>query len=84
MKVLRNWHFKFPVRKWQAQAERRFHALDHKDFLLVATPASGKTTIALKIAHNLLSDGSIERCRHRRSDRSLEESVDGSRRPRGH
>jgi superfamily II DNA or RNA helicase len=31
-----------------------------RDFLLVATPGAGKTTFALKIAAELLSDGSVE------------------------
>ena len=32
-----------------------------RDFLLVATPGAGKTTFALKIAGELLADGTVER-----------------------
>ncbi len=61
MKTLRKWNDRRPLRKWQAQAIRRFYALNKKDFLAVGTPGSGKTDYALKIAHDLLTDGKIER-----------------------
>ena len=61
MKTLRNWDNSRILRKWQAQAIRRFYALNKKDFLAVGTPGSGKTDCALKIAHDLLTDGKIER-----------------------
>ena len=60
-KVLRKWNDSRPLRKWQAQAIRRFYALNKIDFLAVGTPGSGKTDYALKIAHDLLTDGTIER-----------------------
>lgn len=50
-----------PLRRWQERAVRRFHALDAPDFLGVATPGGGKTVFVLKCAHDLLSDGKVER-----------------------
>lgn len=61
MKILKQWNNRQPLRKWQAQAIRRFYALNKKDFLAVGTPGSGKTVLALKIAHDLLTDDKIER-----------------------
>lgn len=61
MKTLRKWDDERPLRKWQAQAIRRFYALNKRDFLTVGTPGSGKTDYALKIAHDLSTDGKIER-----------------------
>ncbi len=61
MKILRKWNNSRPLRKWQAQAIRRFYALNKIDFLAVGTPGSGKTDYALKIAHDLLTDDTIER-----------------------
>lgn len=61
MKVLRKWDEKRPLRKWQLQAVRRFYALNKKDFLAVGTPGSGKTEFALKLAHDHLADGKVER-----------------------
>jgi len=39
----------------------RYLAGRPRDFLLVATPGAGKTTFALKIAGELLADGTVER-----------------------
>src|SRR4051794_26640494 len=39
----------------------RYLAARPRDFLAVATPGSGKTTFALRIAGELLADGSVER-----------------------
>lgn len=61
MKILRKWDDSRPLRKWQAQAIRRFYAFNKIDFLTVSTPGSGKTDYALKIAHDLLTDRKIER-----------------------
>lgn len=61
MKILRNWNAQRPLRKWQTQAIRRFYALNKTDFLAVGTPGSGKTDFALRIAHDLLTDGKVKR-----------------------
>lgn len=50
-----------PLRSWQRRALVRYLAQRPRDFLLVATPGAGKTTFALRIAGELLSDGTIER-----------------------
>jgi superfamily II DNA or RNA helicase len=39
----------------------RYLSVRPRDFLLVATPGAGKTTFALKIAGELLADGTIEK-----------------------
>lgn len=49
------------LRGWQRRALVRYLTSRPKDFLLVATPGAGKTTFALKIAGELLADGTIER-----------------------
>ena len=49
------------LRGWQRRALVRYLTGRPKDFLLVATPGAGKTTFALKIAGELLADGTVER-----------------------
>ena len=49
------------LRGWQRRALVRYLTSRPKDFLLVATPGAGKTTFALKIAGELLADGTVER-----------------------
>ncbi|MCB1291681.1 DEAD/DEAH box helicase [Mycolicibacterium sp.] len=49
------------LRGWQRRALVRYLAGRPRDFLLVATPGAGKTTFALKIAGELLADGTVER-----------------------
>jgi superfamily II DNA or RNA helicase len=49
------------LRGWQRRAMVRYLAARPRDFLAVATPGSGKTTFALRIAGELLADGSVER-----------------------
>lgn len=49
------------LREWQGLALKAFLAHEHVDFLVSATPGSGKTTLALTTARKLLDDGSIER-----------------------
>jgi superfamily II DNA or RNA helicase len=61
MKILSKWNNQRQLRKWQKQAVHRFYAVNKTDFLAVGTPGSGKTDFALKIAHDLLTDGKIER-----------------------
>ena len=48
------------LRGWQRRALVRYLSARPRDFLLVATPGAGKTTFALRIAAELLSDGTIE------------------------
>lgn len=50
-----------PLRKWQEYAFRDFIQSEDKNFLTVATPGAGKTTLALRIAHHLLSTQICER-----------------------
>ncbi|MEI6252157.1 MAG: DEAD/DEAH box helicase [Mycobacteriaceae bacterium] len=49
------------LRGWQRRALVRYLTSRPKDFLLVATPGAGKTAFALKIAGELLADGTVER-----------------------
>ena len=49
------------LRGWQRQAMVRYLSAGPRDFLAVATPGSGKTTFALRIAAELLADGTVER-----------------------
>jgi superfamily II DNA or RNA helicase len=49
------------LRGWQRRAMVRYLKDAPRDFLAVATPGSGKTTFALRIAAELLADGTVER-----------------------
>jgi superfamily II DNA or RNA helicase len=49
------------LRGWQRRALVRYLAARPRDFLAVATPGSGKTTFALRIAGELLAEGVVER-----------------------
>jgi len=49
------------LRGWQRRALVRYLTAKPRDFLLVATPGAGKTTFALRIAAELLADGTVER-----------------------
>ena len=49
------------LRGWQRRAMVRYLTARPRDFLAVATPGSGKTTFALRIAAELLADGTVER-----------------------
>ena len=48
------------LRSWQRRALVRYLAAQPRDFLAVATPGSGKTAFALRVAGELLSDGVVE------------------------
>ncbi|WNG93376.1 DEAD/DEAH box helicase [Mycobacterium sp. ITM-2016-00318] len=48
------------LRSWQRRALVRYLAAQPRDFLAVATPGSGKTAFALRIAGELLADGAVE------------------------
>lgn len=49
------------LRDWQQRAIERYYALNKRNFIAVATPASGKTTFCLKVIHSVLSDGIAKR-----------------------
>lgn len=49
------------LRGWQRRAVVRYLTTKPRDFLLVATPGSGKTTFALRIATELVADRTVER-----------------------
>ena len=51
----------FPaLRAWQRRALVEYLRRRSEDFLAVATPGAGKTTFALRIAAELLADGTVE------------------------
>ena len=49
------------LRGWQRRALVKYLTAAPRDFLAVATPGAGKTTFALRIAAELLSEGIVER-----------------------
>ena len=49
-----------PLRSWQRRALVKYLAGEPRDFLAVATPGSGKTTFALRIAAELLAHRAVE------------------------
>ncbi len=48
------------LRGWQRRALVKYLAAKPRDFLAVATPGSGKTTFALRIAAELLAESTVE------------------------
>ena len=49
------------MRSWQRRALVQYLTTRPRDFLLVATPGSGKTAFALRVGAELLADGTVER-----------------------
>ena len=49
-----------PLRDWQRRALVEYLRRRGDDFMAVATPGAGKTTFALRIAAELLADGTVE------------------------
>ena len=49
------------LRAWQAEALEKYFQSEKRDFLAVATPGAGKTTFALRVATELLSQGTVRR-----------------------
>src|ERR1700751_2347810 len=47
------------LRSWQRRALVKYLAEAPRDFLAVATPGAGKTAFALRIAAELLGDGTV-------------------------
>lgn len=49
-----------PLRAWQRRALVEYLRRGEQDFLAVATPGAGKTTFALRVAAELLADGTVQ------------------------
>src|SRR5690349_22268290 len=49
-----------PLRAWQRKALVKYLRHRSEDFMAVATPGAGKTTFALRVAAELLADGTVE------------------------
>ena len=49
-----------PLRDWQRKALVKYLRNRSPDYMAVATPGAGKTTFALRIAAELLNDGTVE------------------------
>ena len=55
------WPTTRPLRAWQRAATAAVLAHEGDAFLAAATPAAGKTTFGLHVAHGLLSSGRVRR-----------------------
>ena len=55
------WPSDRPLRAWQAEAVEAVFAHEGSSFLASATPAAGKTTFGLHVAHRMLSEGRVAR-----------------------
>src|SRR3954454_22184786 len=55
------WPGTRPLRAWQRDALSALEAHDGESFLASATPAAGKTTFGLKVAHDMLRTGRVNR-----------------------
>jgi superfamily II DNA or RNA helicase len=58
---LPDWPGSRPLRSWQEEATEAVRAHSGTSFLASATPAAGKTTFGLHIAHRMLSAGFVSR-----------------------
>jgi superfamily II DNA or RNA helicase len=58
---LPDWPNARPLRSWQQEATEAVRAHSGASFLASATPAAGKTTFGLHIAHRMLSAGFVAR-----------------------
>jgi superfamily II DNA or RNA helicase len=58
---LPDWPDARPLRAWQEEATEAVRAHSGSSFLASATPAAGKTTFGLHIAHRMLSAGFVSR-----------------------
>jgi superfamily II DNA or RNA helicase len=58
---LPDWPESRPLRAWQEEATEAVRAHSAPSFLASATPAAGKTTFGLHIAHRMLSAGYVSR-----------------------
>src|SRR5581483_2524622 len=55
------WPASSALRPWQADALAAYQGNEGENFLCASTPGAGKTTFGLRIAHELLRCGEIER-----------------------
>src|SRR5215203_2140664 len=55
------WPAGRPLRSWQEEAVAAVLAHPHRSFLASATPAAGKTTFGLNVAHRMLSERRVAR-----------------------
>lgn len=55
------WPGDRPLRSWQTEALGILESHQGKSFLASATPAAGKTTFGLRVAHHMLSTGRVSR-----------------------
>jgi superfamily II DNA or RNA helicase len=60
-RTLPDWPADRPLRAWQQEATEAVRAHSGSSFLASATPAAGKTTFGLHIAHRMLSAGFVSR-----------------------
>jgi superfamily II DNA or RNA helicase len=61
VRSLPDWPDARPLRAWQREATEAVRAHSAASFLASATPAAGKTTFGLHIAHRMLSAGFVSR-----------------------
>src|SRR5262249_48620871 len=60
-RALPAWPAGRPLRAWQQSAAAAVFSHDGDAFLASATPAAGKTTFGLHVAHRMLSEGTVAR-----------------------
>lgn len=58
---LPDWPGDRPLRAWQTEALKQLETHPGSSFLASATPAAGKTTFGLRVAHHMLSTGRVSR-----------------------
>ena len=61
VRTLPAWPAGRPLRAWQEEAVAATLAHPQRSFLASATPAAGKTTFGLHVAHRMLSEGRVGR-----------------------
>src|SRR5829696_209430 len=61
VRTLPAWPAGRPLRAWQGEAVAAVLAHPQRSFLASATPAAGKTTFGLHVAHRMLSAGTVGR-----------------------
>src|SRR3954468_24461257 len=61
VRTLPAWPAGRPLRAWQEEAVAAALAHTQRSFLASATPAAGKTTFGLHVAHRMLSEGRVGR-----------------------
>ena len=60
-RALPTWPTTRPLREWQQEALEAVFSHDGDSFLASATPAAGKTTFGLRVAHRMLEQGRVGR-----------------------